>query len=204
MGMRPEVDAKGPPSAAFGSDPQLMLEPLFRPAAAPALGAHTPVSSPRYAFLTSGWADRRGSAARDQAARHEHRDTVGEPEHRVHVVLDQQHGDACADALEKRKSYSPTLPVPCPPSARRGARAGGGWRAPGPLRARAVRRARGWPRPRPRARRAPISRAIARASSKSSASEETGRQKEKLEPLPAWTASARLSSTVKRLNRLVI
>ena len=50
----------------------------------------------------------------------------------------------------------------------------------------------------------PISPAIIRASSKSGASSETGRQKEKLEPLLACTARARLSSTVKRLNMLVI
>ncbi len=45
---------------------------------------------------------------------------------------------------------------------------------------------------------------MSRASSNSADSAATGRQNEKLEPLRACTASARLSSTLKRLKMLVI
>jgi len=44
---------------------------------------------------------------------------------------------------------------------------------------------------------------MARASPASASSDATGRQKLKLEPLRACTASARLSSTEKRLKMLV-
>ena len=50
----------------------------------------------------------------------------------------------------------------------------------------------------------PTSPAMERASSNSTVSRSTGCQNLKLEPLRAWTASARLSSTLKRLKMLVI
>src|SRR6185369_6417140 len=49
----------------------------------------------------------------DDAAVYEHRDAVGQPEHRVHVVLHQQHGDAAAhagDELEHAARFLRTHP----------------------------------------------------------------------------------------------
>ena len=71
----------------------------------------------------------RGSG-RDDAAADQNRNAVGEREHDVHVVLDQEDGVASLDA---RRAASTSRAIPrCrdPPSARRAAASTAGWRAP--------------------------------------------------------------------------
>src|SRR5882762_3536956 len=189
-----EVDAEQHLARSVGGFEFFHLEQL----------AHTTESSPRYAFLTSGWA--RIAAGAPLA--------IKRPETSTEMRSARRH--------TATKSCSTSSTVMRAPMRLRSAIMFSDSSGPMPAIGSSRSTSRGWvasARPTSSARcspcasvaataascsASPISRAIARASSKSSASFETGRQKEKLEPLPAWTASARLSSTVKRLNRLVI
>src|SRR5438477_7601939 len=166
--------------------------------------AHAFASSPRYAFLTSGWAriaagaplaitrpdtsTETRSASRNTASMScSTSSTVMRARLRSRDALMVSDSSAPMPAIGSSRSTSrgrvasarPTSSARCSPCAR----------APTTTASRPA---------------SPISPAIVRASSKSGASAETGPQKEKLEPLLACTASARLSSTVKRLNMLVI
>ena len=146
-------------------------------------------------------ADRLGVAAGDHASVDEHRDAIGELEHRVHVVLDEQ--DAVA-ALE-RASSATTLRFrgSCRPSARRAATAWAVARASSPSRAGAARRARA-PRPAcPRDPRAPPARAQ-RARARPAPARHGRPPERKLWPACACTASITLSSTVNSGNTDVI
>ncbi len=48
-------------------------------------------------------ADGGGCAAGDDGAPHQHGHAVGQGEHRIHVVLHQQHGEPAAQALQQRE-----------------------------------------------------------------------------------------------------
>src|SRR2546422_7724390 len=166
--------------------------------------AHTIESSPRYAFLTSGWA--RIAAGAPLAIKRPDTSTEMRSASRNTASMSCSTSSTVMRARMRSRSaimFSDSSgPMPAIGSSRSTSRGG-------VASARPTSSARCSPCASVAATAAscsasPISPAIARASSKSSASEETGRQKEKLEPLPACTASARMSSTEKRLNRLLI
>src|SRR6266853_345022 len=154
--------------------------------------AHAVASSPRYAFLTSGWARIAAGAPlaitrpdTSTETRSASRNTASMSCSTSAIMFSDSSGPMPAIGSSRSTSRGrvasarPTSSARCSPCASVAATA-------------ASRPA------------SPISPAMVRASSKSGASSETRRQKEKLEPLLACTASARLSSTVRRLNMLVI
>src|SRR2546421_8503911 len=166
--------------------------------------AHAFASSPRYAFLTSGWA--RIAAGEPLAITRP--DTSTETRSASRNTASMSCSTSSTEMRARMRSRSAIMfsdssgPMPAIGSSRRTSRGR-------VASARPTSSARCSPcasAAAPAASRpaSPISPAIIRASSKSGASSETGRQKEKLEPLLACTARARLSSTVKRLNMLVI
>src|SRR6266571_665891 len=162
--------------------------------------AHAVASSPRYAFLTSGWA--RIAAGAPLAITRPDTSTETRSASRNTASMSCSTSSTVIRARMRSRSaimFSDSSgPIPAIGSSRSTSR-GRVASAKPTSSARCSPCATAASRP-----ASPISPAMARASSKSGASSETGRQKEKLEPLLACTASARLSSTVKRLNMLVI
>src|SRR5712691_13508 len=165
--------------------------------------AHTVASSPRYAFLTSGWA--RIAAGAPLAITRPDTSTETRSASRNTASMSCSTSSTVMRARMRSRSaimFSDSSgPMPAIGSSRSTSRGRVASARPtssarcSPCASVATTTAS---RP-----ASPISPAMVRASLKSGASSETRRQKEELEPLLACTASARLSSTVKRLNRLV-
>ncbi len=128
-------------------------------------------------------ADDVGRARGDHAAIDQHRDAVGEREHRLHVVLDQQDGVVAFQRLQHGHHARRILRGRAPPSARRAAACAAcsraPWRAPaagarhGSRRRPASRHAR--PSPRARARPWPV-RAIPAHAARCARSGTNGRR----------------------------
>ena len=136
----------------------------------------------------------------------QHRDAVGEAEHRVDVVLDQQHRGARAQPPRSALPCAPTRRGPCRPSARRAAPGAAGSPAPCRPRGRAARRAT--------ARRSRASARSARPISSSTCARARRPQRRcraapaarrpGSRPAPPAPRGRRCSSTSKLLNRRVI
>ena len=149
-------------------------------------------------------ADVGGRARGDHPAIDQHGDAVGEREHRLHVVLDQQDGELPLQGAQHLRPCGRIPPAPGPPSARRAAACAGCRQAPWPARAGDARRgSSGRPAYRPAlpGRRARAPRAPARAVR---GSRRASRQNRNEWPACACTASATLSSAVKSRNSDVI
>ena len=119
-------------------------------------------TSPRYACRTARLARiAAGLAAFEHLAIHHHRDAVGDGEHRVHVVLDEQHRVVAREPLQAARPSVPPPPRPFRRAARRAAGLRARSRAPSRSRAGAVRRAKASPRCERRADAGPPRRAPA-------------------------------------------
>src|SRR6266478_6139210 len=166
--------------------------------------AHTIESSPRYAFLTSGWA--RIAAGAPLAITRPDTSTEMRSASRNTASMSCSTSSTVMRARMRSRSASmlsdSSGPMPAIGSSRSTSRGRvASARPTSSARCSPCASAAATASSRPES---PISAAIARASSNSAASTATGRQKEKLDPLLACTERARLSTTVRRLKMLVI
>ena len=176
----------------------------FERAASPGPTARPRSWSPGTRRALRGWRGSPRVAARDDAAVHQHRDAVGELEHRVHVVLDQQDAVAALERCEQRdqalrfgEAHARHRLVEQQQLRLRGERHRHFELPPLAVRQRCDRHVGLGSRGR-------LASSASRACATSAASAASGRQNEKLCPACACTASMTLISTLNSGNTDVI